>query len=185
VWGHARFATMRGYFGIGVEGISKPMNVGNLFRTAHAFGASFVFAIAPAVNVKELYQSDTSQTDEHVPLYVFDNVKALQLPKGCTLVGVELLDGATDLPSFSHPPRSAYVFGPERGSLSQPLIGLCSLLVKIPTRFSVNVGVAGAIVMYDRTVTRGRFAARPQHAGGPLEPLEPHVHGTQKFRGLR
>ena len=36
---------MRGYFGIGVEGISKTMNVGNLFRTAHAFGASFVFTI--------------------------------------------------------------------------------------------------------------------------------------------
>ena len=31
---------MRGYFGIGVEGISKPMNLGSLFRTAHAFGAS-------------------------------------------------------------------------------------------------------------------------------------------------
>ena len=34
---------MRGYFGIGVEGISKSFNVGNLFRSAHAFGASFVF----------------------------------------------------------------------------------------------------------------------------------------------
>ena len=36
---------MRGYFGIGVERVSKPMNVGNLFRTAHAFGASFVFTV--------------------------------------------------------------------------------------------------------------------------------------------
>ena len=176
---------MRGYFGIGVEGISKPMNVGNLFRTAHAFGASFVFAIAPAINVNELYRSDTSQTDEHVPLHVFDSAEALQLPKGCTLVGVELLDDATELPSFSHPPRAAYVFGPERGSLSPQLVERCSQLVKIPTQFSVNVGVAGAIVMYDRIVTRGRFAARPQHAGGSLEALAPHVHGTQKIRGRR
>ena len=38
---------LRGYFGIGVEGISKPMNVGNLFRSAHAFGASFVFWLRP------------------------------------------------------------------------------------------------------------------------------------------
>ena len=30
---------MKGYFGIGVEGISKAVNVGTLFRTAHAFGA--------------------------------------------------------------------------------------------------------------------------------------------------
>ena len=30
---------MRGYFAIGVEGIGKEMNVGNLFRSAHVFGA--------------------------------------------------------------------------------------------------------------------------------------------------
>ena len=39
---------MRGYFGIGVEGISKPMNLGNLLRSAHAFGASFFFTVSPA-----------------------------------------------------------------------------------------------------------------------------------------
>ena len=38
--------TPRGYFAIGVEGISKPVNLGNLPRSAHAFGASFVFTIA-------------------------------------------------------------------------------------------------------------------------------------------
>ena len=36
---------MRGYFGIGIEGVSKPMNLGSLLRTAHAFNASFVFTI--------------------------------------------------------------------------------------------------------------------------------------------
>ncbi len=30
---------MRGYFAIGVEDIGKEMNMGNLFRSAHAFGA--------------------------------------------------------------------------------------------------------------------------------------------------
>jgi tRNA G18 (ribose-2'-O)-methylase SpoU len=34
---------LRGYFGMGVLGISKAMNVGSLLRSAHAFGASFVF----------------------------------------------------------------------------------------------------------------------------------------------
>ena len=37
---------MRGYFGIGVEGVSKAMNAGNLYRSANAFGASFVFTVA-------------------------------------------------------------------------------------------------------------------------------------------
>ena len=43
-----KFRPMRGYFGIGVENLSKQMNAGSLFRTAHAFGASFVFTIAQA-----------------------------------------------------------------------------------------------------------------------------------------
>ena len=36
---------MRGYFAVGVDGISKPMNLGNLMRIANAFGASFFFTI--------------------------------------------------------------------------------------------------------------------------------------------
>ena len=38
-------ARVRGYFGIGVEGVSKSANAGALLRTAHAFGASFCFTI--------------------------------------------------------------------------------------------------------------------------------------------
>ncbi len=38
----------RGFFGIGVERISKPMNLGSLLRTAHAFGASFVYTVDAA-----------------------------------------------------------------------------------------------------------------------------------------
>jgi len=41
---------MRGYFAIGIEGVSKAGNMGNLIRTAHGFGAAFVFTIAPQVN---------------------------------------------------------------------------------------------------------------------------------------
>ena len=44
---------MRGYFGFGAEGISKPMNMGNLVRSAHAFGAQFVFTVSAHYSVKE------------------------------------------------------------------------------------------------------------------------------------
>lgn len=172
----------RGYFGIGVEGISKPMNVGNLYRSAHAFGADFVFAIAPAVNLREVNISDTSQTARHLPLFEYASVSEMKLPRGCRLVGVELLDEAADLPSFAHPERAAYVLGPERGSLSRELVECCDFTVKIPTKFCVNVGVAGAILMYDRLITRGRFAPRPPRAGAPVEALRDHVHGRQRFR---
>ena len=164
---------MRGYFGIGVEQISKAMNAGSLFRTAHAFGASFVFTVGAAISKREMEQSDTSKSRGHVPLYEFADAAELRLPVGCDLIGVELLDDAVDLPSFRHPPAAAYILGPERGSLSPEIQALCDFTVKIPTRFCVNVGVAGAILMYDRLLSLGRFAERPLKSGGPSEPLPP------------
>jgi len=175
-------AARRGYFGIGVEGISKPMNAGNLFRSAHAFGADFVFAIAPAVDLRAINRSDTSQTARNLPFYEYASAEEMMLPRDCRLVGVELLDEADELPSFTHPQRAAYVLGPERGSLSPALLARCDFTVKIPTRFCVNVGVAGAILMYDRLITRRRFAPRPVRAGGPTESLPEHTQGGPVLR---
>ena len=158
---------MRGYFGIGVEGINKPFNVGNLFRTAHAFDASFVFTVAATYRRAELGQSDTSDALANLPFYAFPSVAEMLLPKGCTLVGVELLDDAAELPSFTHPRCAAYVMGPERNSLSPAILARCDHVLKIPTRFCLNVGIAGALVMYDRMISTRRFPARPVMPGGP------------------
>lgn len=173
---------MRGYFAIGVERISKPGNVGNLLRSAHAFGASFFFAIDPAPDLYELKCVDTSDAAAHLPAYVYDSVDDMRLPRDCALVGVELTDDAVELPSFRHPLRAAYVLGAERDSLSPELLAKCQHVVKIPTSFCVNVGIAGAVVMYDRMISLGRFAERPVRPGGPVEPLSPHVHGRQVIR---
>jgi tRNA G18 (ribose-2'-O)-methylase SpoU len=158
------------------------MNVGSLFRSAHAFGASFVFVIAPAIDVRALYRSDTSATAKHVPLYQFDSLADFKLPHECRLVGVELMEDAVDLPSFHHPDRAAYVLGPERGSLSPGLVERCDLTVKIPTKFCVNVGIAGAILMYDRLLSKGRHPLRPTATGGPVEALAPHTSGGRISR---
>jgi tRNA G18 (ribose-2'-O)-methylase SpoU len=173
---------LRGYFGIGVESVSKAMNIGSLFRTANAFGASFVFTIAAAYAVREGAKADTSDAPGHVPFYSFPDVAQLLVPKGCRLVGVEIADDATDLPSFRHPAQAAYVLGPERGSLSAALARRCDYMVRIPTRFALNVGIAGAIVMYDRLASLGRYARRPERPGGPAEPLPRHVFGGPKIR---
>jgi tRNA G18 (ribose-2'-O)-methylase SpoU len=171
-----REGSMRGYFGIGAEGISKPMNLGNLIRSAHAFGASFVFLV-DAHHTAASALSDTSLAERQLPLYSFASADELALPRGCALIGVELLDEATLLPSFRHPLNAAYVFGRERGSLSEAMAARCDHLVKIPTRFCINLAAAGAIAMYDRLLSHGRFAPRPVRSGGPTEDLAPHVHG--------
>lgn len=152
---------MRGYFGIGVEDISKPHNAGNLMRSAHAFGASFFFAVKPDIDFHGLRQSDTSEAAFHMPFYEYDSPAALALPRGCKLVGIEFLPDAQDLPSFKHPIQAAYVFGPEKGNLSPGILERCDAVVKIPTKFCVNVGVAGALVMYDRMIALGSHAERP------------------------
>jgi len=159
---------MRGYFGIGVEEISKGFNLGNLVRTSHAFGASFFFTVNSSVSYAEIKSTDTSHAAIHMPFYAYKNMGEFSLPKDCSLVGVELMDDAIDLPSFRHPLRAAYVLGPEKGSLSPEMVKRCDHIVKIPTKFCVNVGIAGAMVIYDRMVSLGTFAERPVRVGGKV-----------------
>jgi tRNA(Leu) C34 or U34 (ribose-2'-O)-methylase TrmL len=125
---------------------------------------------------------DTSKAWTHLPVYHWRSLADLKLPKGCSLVGVEILEAAHDLPSFPHPLRAAYVLGPERGALSPELAARCQHLVRIPAAFSLNLATAGAIVMYDRLPSLGRFGSRPvaEHAEAP-EP-RPHVQGAPKRR---
>lgn len=158
----------RGYFGVGVEEISKPMNLGALMRTAQAFGASFFFTINSTISMRVARNADTSGAQKNLPLYKFPSVEDMLLPKGCALVGVELLDDAVDLPAFRHPHAAAYVLGRERGSLSPALLKRCAHVVKIPTRFCLNVGLAGALTLYDRTLSVGGYPARPIMPGGPV-----------------
>ena len=155
----------RGYFAIGAERMSKALNLGNLMCSAHGFGASFTFTVGATYRALEA-RADTSKGQLHLPHYNWDRLDEMALPQGCKLVGVELLDSAVDLPSFRHPVRAAYVLGPEDGSLSEALLERCDYTVKIPTRFCVNVAMAGAIVMYDRVLSLAQFAARPVATGG-------------------
>jgi len=158
------------------------MNFGNLARSAHGFGASYIFTVAAAKSIGTP-QSDTTRSRDHLPWYSWNGVEDMHLPDDCRLVGVELTEDAIDLPSFRHPSRAAYVLGPEGGSLSPLMIEACEFVVKIPMNFCINVAMAGAVVMYDRMRSLGRFAERPVKAGGPAEPLRPHIHGKPLYSG--
>lgn len=167
---HPMADRIKGYFGIGVERISKTGNLGNLVRSAHAFGAGFFFTVNAHYRLKGAH-SDTSDTGSHVPFYRWDSVGEMRLPEGCDLVGVELMEGAVDLPSFHHPKRAAYVLGPELGSLSPEMQARCTSFIRIPTAFCLNVAMAGAIVMYDRVRMLGTFPPRPLTPRHMPEPI--------------
>jgi tRNA G18 (ribose-2'-O)-methylase SpoU len=176
--------TARGFFAIGIEGVSKTVNLGNLLRSAHAFGASFAFTIGADPRAMDTI-ADTSRASSHLPLYHWQGIDELNLPRGCRLVGIELLDEAVELPAFPHPLQAAYVLGPERGVLSPGVIVRCHHLVRIPTAFSLNVATAGTIVMYDRLRSLGRFASRPVAGGSLPEPVAEHVQGSPRRRRRR
>ena len=105
-----------------------------------------MFTIAAHQNIFET-RSDTSKAASHLPLYHWRSLAHLELPKGCSLVGVEILEEAVGLPTFPNPLRAAHVLGPERGVLTPELTARCQHLVRIPAAFSLNVATAGAIVM--------------------------------------
>jgi len=179
--------SMRGYFAIGIEGVSKAGNMGNLIRTAHGFGAAFVFTIAPKMKKRDaealaVSLTDTSKTPDHVPFYEFDRLDDMTLPSGCQLVGVEITDEAVEMPSFRHPLKAAYILGSEMFSVSDNTLKKCHHVIKIPTKFSLNVATAGAIVMYDRLLCYGKFGERPvtPYGKAPARPVP--VRGMPKER---
>ncbi len=87
------------------------MNAGNLFRTAHAFGASFTFTVAARHKRDLTRKADTSKGWAHVPFRSFPGVEQMVLPDDCQLVGIELADEAVEPPSFRHPLNAAMSSG--------------------------------------------------------------------------
>lgn len=66
------------------------------------------------------------------------------------LVGVELDELAVPLETFEHPRCCVYLLGAEDHGLTKNAIEKSHHLVKFDTPLSVNVAIAGSIVMYDR-----------------------------------
>ena len=144
-------------------------NVG--MEPAHfaALKEDFLTALAAK---KELYVADLyggSQAEHRVNVRVVNEfawhnlfIRTLLVrPEQSELAGFTPEYTIIDLPSFRHPLRAAYVLGPGKGSLSPELLERCQYVVKIPTRFCVNVAMAGAIVMYDRVRLLAPFQERP------------------------
>lgn len=148
---------MRGFFAVGIEHTKNVLNVGTLWRTADLFGASFMFTVGRRYKRQS---SDTMKSWRNIPLFHFETLADLKqhLPYACRLVGVELDDRARDLSSYVHFDRTCYLLGAEDHGLTKDAVAACHDLVKLPGRFSMNVSVAGSIVLYDR-ITKGTVAA--------------------------
>lgn len=146
----------RGYFAIGIQHNRTPANIGTLWRSAHMYDAAFVYTIGARYSPQA---SDTPKTIRHKPLFHFRDLDDLldHLPHGCPLVGIELDPRASMLGEFTHPERACYLLGAEDHGLTAEAANRCHSLVQIegPKPQSLNVSVAGSLVMHHRWMSRG------------------------------
>ena len=142
---------MAGYFGIGIYHNKCKRNIGTLWRGAQLFNTSHVFTI---LRRYKWMPSDTLKTWRNVPFFHHETIDAFKdnLPMDCELVGVELTDDAIDIIEFVHPKRAIYLLGAEDSGLPDEILALCSKVIRLSGKHSMNVSTAGTLVMYDRYV---------------------------------
>lgn len=146
---------MRGYFGIGIYHAKTEHNIGTLWRSAQLYGAAFIFTVGRRY---QMQASDTPKTRNHTPLFEYSTIDDLvaHLPQSCPLVGVELDPRAQALSQFAHPERACYLLGAEDHGLPLNVLDRCHAVVQVETLRpqSLNVAVAGSLVLHHRHTTR-------------------------------
>ena len=147
-----------GFFGIGILNNANTFNVGTLWRSAYILGASFIFTV---IKKYKPQTSDVTKTWTKIPLYHYTSVDDLKsnLPHSTKLIGVELTAASIPIEQFQHPLRAVYLLGNERIGLSETILQECEDVVSLPGDFSLNVSVAGSILMYDRVAKIKRMKA--------------------------
>lgn len=156
--------TGSGYYGIAVYQPKSESNIGTLWRSAFLQDAAFLVTIGQRYKRQA---SDTPGTPNHVPLIHYSDIDDLieHLPESCPLVAVELDNRAKMLPDFKHPQRACYLLGAEDRGIPPSVLAICHDIIQIPTvrDWSMNLGVAGSIVMYDRLSKQAALAeSRPK-----------------------
>jgi tRNA (guanosine-2'-O-)-methyltransferase len=140
----------RGYYGIGIYHPKTTENIGTLWRSAHNFGADFIFTIGKRYKKQA---SDTTKAEKHIPLYEYTSFEDFKehLPHGCQMVFIEQTDGARNLKDVCHPEAACYILGAEDYGVPEEMMrGYQKVFIGTP--MCLNVAVAGSIVMYDRSV---------------------------------
>ena len=130
------------------------INIGGAIRASYVYGVNLVI-IQGLASVR--YPSDPQKGYRHLPILagvtdLFDHLPCSSVP-----VAVELTEGAKSLISFKHPKNATYIFGPEDGSVPRETLKRCVSVVKIPTRYCMNLAATVNVVLYDRLAKLGEI----------------------------
>ncbi|MFC3095950.1 TrmH family RNA methyltransferase [Alteromonas sediminis] len=134
---------------IGLINPKSATNVGAILRACGCFGGSSVFYTGQRFRYAKDFHSDTKNAHLHIPHIGVDDLLSMA-PAGASTIAIELVEGATPLPAYSHPENAFYIFGPEDGSVSQTVIDDVDDVVYIPTANSLNLAATVNVVLYDR-----------------------------------
>lgn len=143
-----------GYFGIGILNCENEQNIGTLWRSAYILGASFIFTIGAKYKKQS---SDVVKAWSKIPLYNYNDFEDFysHVPYDCRIVAVELDDSAEDIIEYEHHNRCIYLLGCESIGLGKKVMERCHDRIFLPGHYSLNVAVAGSVVMYDRVAKLG------------------------------
>lgn len=139
----------KGHFSIGFYSPKYPVNVGCLWRTAAILKASFIYIIDGEFIQQK---SDTTKAHLHIPVLLFKNFKTFKesLYPNINIVAVEMTDKAIMVDEFHHPERASYLLGNETTGIPEHVLEQCKYHIKCPGDVSLNVAIAGSIVLYER-----------------------------------
>ncbi len=142
--------------------------MGSLVRTAHAAAAREVFLTgerdwnAYAARTAELFTRVLHLPDERALL---SHLRS----DGYSVVAVELDPRAVTLFEATYPSRPCFVLGAELGGLSPEFLDEADLIVQIPQWGlvpSLNLAVAGSIVIYDHLAKLAHHGLLDRPSGG-------------------
>lgn len=154
-------------FLLALDGVEDPHNMGALLRTADAAGVSGV--VVPerrSAPIGATVAKTSAGASEHVRIArVVNVVRALEQLKqlGVWVVGLDER-GEMDYTEFDYRTNCCLVLGREGAGLHELAKKTCDHLLRIPMAgrvSSLNVSVAGAVVMYEAVRQRRLAAAVP------------------------
>lgn len=139
-------------FGIAAYQHKTDTNTGTLFRTSYLYNA---WNLASIGRKYKKQSSDTCDSINHIPYYFFEKFEQFAnyyRNLKFELVAVELDEKSNNLIEFEHPTNAIYILGNEGYGIHKKCLDQCDSIVQIPTKqpISMNVAVAGSIVIYDR-----------------------------------
>jgi tRNA G18 (ribose-2'-O)-methylase SpoU len=139
----------KGFFGIGIEHAKTEFNYWTLFRTAQILNANFLFIIGARYKP---HAADVLKSYRHIPVYSYINFQDFNdhRPFDCKLIGVEMTENAIEISQYKHPDKAIYLLGAEDHGLTKQALNSCQDIIKLRGERSMNVSVAGSIILYDR-----------------------------------